>query len=62
MLLSLAGFNFKDPAEGYAKYIDVDSFIDFFIMSEITKNVDANGSVHTSIKKIPMEVSLHGPI
>ena len=38
---ALAGDNFKDPAEGYAKYIDVDSFIDFFIMSEITKNVDA---------------------
>jgi spore coat protein CotH len=37
----LAGDNFKDPVDGYAKYIDVDSFIDYFIINEVTKNVDA---------------------
>jgi len=31
---------FADPVNGYAKYIDVDSYVDFFIMQEITKNVD----------------------
>lgn len=36
----LMGNNFDDPDQGYAKYIDVDSFIDFFIMQEISKNVD----------------------
>ncbi len=31
---------FRDPARGYRKYIDVESFIDFAICNEITKNVD----------------------
>ena len=38
---ALAGDNFKDPNQGYAKYIDVDSFIDYFIANEVSKNVDA---------------------
>ena len=38
---ALAGDNFKDPDQGYAKYIDVDSFIDYFIANEVSKNVDA---------------------
>jgi len=33
--------NYTDPETGYSKYIDVDSFVDFFILSEISKNVDA---------------------
>lgn len=37
---TLAGNNFKDPVNGYAKYIDVNSFIDFYLMMEITKNAD----------------------
>lgn len=36
----LAGPNFADPATGYAAYIDVESFIDFLLMNEVTKNVD----------------------
>jgi subtilisin-like proprotein convertase family protein len=32
---------FADPATGYQKYIDESSFIDFFIMNELSKNVDA---------------------
>ena len=32
--------NFKDPVEGYRKYIDVESFIDFFIANELSFNVD----------------------
>lgn len=31
---------FSDPDSGYRKYIDVPSFIDFFITNEISKNVD----------------------
>ncbi|MBN1895351.1 CotH kinase family protein [bacterium] len=31
---------FADPAAGYAGYIDSDSFVDFFILNEICKNVD----------------------
>ena len=32
---------FTDPINGYAKYIDVESFIDWFLISEIAKNVDS---------------------
>lgn len=38
---TLAGDNFADPINGYAKYIDVDSFIDYFLINEVTKNPDA---------------------
>jgi len=34
------GQQFADPVTGYVNYIDVDSFIDFFILNEISKNVD----------------------
>ena len=30
-----------DPAEGYRKYLNVSAFIDYFIVSEISRNVDA---------------------
>lgn len=33
---------FADPEKGYAAYIDVESFIDFYIVQELTKNVDGN--------------------
>ncbi len=33
--------NYADPEQGYARYIDVDSFVDYFILSEMAKNVDA---------------------
>ena len=36
----LYGTNFADPVNGYAKYIDVDSFIDMHIMQELSKNWD----------------------
>ena len=36
----LASDNFDDPVYGFEKVINVDSFIDFFIMNEITKNPD----------------------
>ncbi|RIK71935.1 MAG: hypothetical protein DCC67_19955, partial [Planctomycetota bacterium] len=34
------GPNFTDPVNGYAKYIDVDSWVDHWIMVEMTKNID----------------------
>lgn len=37
---ALAGENFTDPVTGYSAYIDVDSFIDFFILNELSNNVD----------------------
>ena len=32
--------DFKDPAKGYAAFIDVDAFIDYHLLVEVTKNVD----------------------
>ncbi len=37
---ALNGANFADPLVGYPKYIDVGSFIDHFILNEISKNAD----------------------
>jgi hypothetical protein len=36
----LNGSEFKDPSFGYAKYIDVESFIDFSLVNELSRNVD----------------------
>jgi len=36
----MAGAGYADPKEGYAKYLDVASAVDFFILNEISKNVD----------------------
>jgi hypothetical protein len=33
--------NFANPTEGYAKYLDVDAFIDHFWLVEMSKNIDA---------------------
>ncbi|MFH1196617.1 MAG: CotH kinase family protein [bacterium] len=37
---TLYGNNFSDSINGYAKYVDVPSFIDYFILSEVSRNVD----------------------
>lgn len=36
----LYGPNFADPKDGYAKYIDIDSWVDTWLMVEMTKNID----------------------
>ena len=38
--VALSGPHFDDPAVGYAKYIDVGSFVDHHILVETAKNVD----------------------
>ena len=37
---ALYGPDFQDPENGYAKYIDVDSWIDTWILVEMTKQID----------------------
>lgn len=37
---TLYGPNFNDPVNGYGKYIDVDSFIDHFLHTELLKEID----------------------
>ena len=34
--------NFTDPENGYRKYIDIESFIKFYIVQEVAKNCDGN--------------------
>lgn len=45
--------NFRDPVEGYRKYIDVESFINYFIIQELSKNVDGNmrGSCYLALPR-----------
>jgi len=38
---TLYGNNFTDPNSGYRNYISVKSFIDYFIIGEVSRNVDA---------------------
>ncbi|GHV89367.1 hypothetical protein AGMMS50267_17270 [Spirochaetia bacterium] len=38
---ALFSSEFKDTETGYRKYLDVDSFIDWYFVNEITKNPDA---------------------
>ncbi|HRH69515.1 MAG TPA: CotH kinase family protein [Flavobacteriales bacterium] len=37
---ALAGDEFTDPGSGYAAFADVPSFIDFFLLNELARNVD----------------------
>ena len=37
---ALAGPNFTDSLIGYSKYIDVNSFVDLYIINELSKNID----------------------
>ncbi len=37
---ALASPAFANPATGYASYLDVNSFIDYFILNEVSRNVD----------------------
>jgi hypothetical protein len=37
----LVSDNFADPVDGYAKYIDINSFVDHFLLQEFTKEIDS---------------------
>ncbi len=39
---SLYSADLASPTKGYANYIDVDSFINYYILQELTKNIDGN--------------------
>ena len=39
---ALRGTDFADSVKGYAAYIDVDSWVDNYILMELSKNVDGN--------------------
>lgn len=39
---ALFALNYKDPDKGYKQYIDMESFVDWYLINEITKNADSN--------------------
>ncbi len=58
----LMGPQFEDPDLGYAKYIDIDSFIDWYLISEITKNQDSRNFSSIFLNVIPGEKIKMGPL
>jgi CotH kinase protein/Secretion system C-terminal sorting domain len=56
--------NWADPTNGYRKYFDVESFVDYFIVGEVSRNVDTyKKSAYFYKNKDSKDVRLHaGPI
>lgn len=50
--------NFSDSKEGYAKYIDVDSFVDYFIINETVMNNDAGNLSTYAYKELGGKLQL----
>jgi spore coat protein CotH len=59
---ALFASNFTDPINGYGKYIDVDSFVDWYLISEITKNVDSKNFSSIYFHLVPGEKIKMGPL
>ena len=59
---ALFGENFTNAETGYPSYIDVDSFIDWFLINEIAKNVDARSFSSIYFTHIPGEKIKMGPL
>ena len=58
----LYGNEFDDPIVGYSKYIDIDSFVDWYIINEIAKNNDAIFFSSVYMNYIPGGKLKMGPI
>jgi hypothetical protein len=58
---ALASDQFTDPTSGYAAYIDTQSFIDFFLLNELSNNVDGY-RLSTWLTKDKNEKLKMGPI
>jgi len=54
--------NFADPTVGYAPFIDLPSFIDWYLISEITKNVDSVSFSSIYLNVMPNEKIKMGPL
>jgi hypothetical protein len=59
---ALFGKDFRDPANGYRKYLDMDSFIDYYIVNELYKNVDSAFYTSVYLYKPRGDVLYMGPI
>lgn len=54
--------DYKDPDIGYQKYIDLDSFIDWYLINEINKNQDSKDFSSIFLNVIPGEKINMGPL
>lgn len=54
--------NFKDEENGYQKYIDVASFVDWYLINEISKNLDSKSYSSMYFSHIPGEKIKMGPL
>ena len=59
---ALFGDNFKNPDLGYRSFIDLPSFIDWFLVNEISKNQDAASFSSIYFNYIPGEKIKMGPV
>ena len=59
---ALFGANFQDENAGYKKYINLESFIDWYLISEITKNVDSRWYSSIYLNVMPGEKIKMGPL
>ena len=59
---ALFGDNFKDPDLGYRSFIDLPSFIDWFLVNEISKNQDAASFSSIYFNYIPGGEIKMGPV
>ncbi len=59
---ALFGANFADPVEGYAKYLDVDSVIQYYLVNELTKNIDGDLRRSTFMYKQRSGKLFFGPV
>ena len=59
---ALFGENFTNAETGYQKYIDINSFIDWFLINEIAKNVDSKSFSSIYFTHIPGEKIKMGPL
>ena len=60
--VALFGPNFADPVNGYRKYLDVDSFVDHYLVQELTKNQDVFASSTFFTKERGDDLLRSGPV
>ena len=58
----LKSSQFTDPINGYAKYIDVDSFVDWYLINEIVKNQDSKSWSSIFMNVMPGRKIKMGPL
>jgi len=59
---ALFGANFQDENTGYKNHISLESFIDWYLISEITKNVDSRWYSSIYLNAMPGEKIKMGPL